>query len=196
MGKRIGLAIGLVALVATVVATPALGAPRPLKVTRGLDYLHVRQDTGGGFGDASATTWAILGAVATGERMGSSAWTVGGENPVAYLQGRNPVTDAAATSNPPVYYAQLIMAYVAAGREDLAYNAGTSGTDLFAKLSSYQDVERDSPTQWSFSPSETNREIEAVRDLCAEMVAQDLKIARRHAFLKAHGHDAPISVED
>ncbi len=35
-----------------------------------------------------------------------------------------------------------------------------------------------------------------VRDLCAEMVAQDLKIARRHAFLKAHGHDAPISVED
>ena len=36
----------------------------------------------------------------------------------------------------------------------------------------------------------------SVRNLCAEMVAEDLKIARRHAFLKAHGHDTPISVED
>jgi GDPmannose 4,6-dehydratase len=36
----------------------------------------------------------------------------------------------------------------------------------------------------------------SVRDLCAEMVAEDLKIARRHAFLKAHGHRTPISAED
>jgi len=35
-----------------------------------------------------------------------------------------------------------------------------------------------------------------VRELCAEMVAEDLKVARRHAFLKAHGHETPLSVED
>ncbi len=33
------------------------------------------------------------------------------------------------------------------------------------------------------------------RQMCAEMVAEDLKVAKRHAFLKAHGHDVPISVE-
>jgi GDPmannose 4,6-dehydratase len=31
--------------------------------------------------------------------------------------------------------------------------------------------------------------------LCAEMVAQDLKTARRHAFLKAHGYDLPVALE-
>lgn len=33
------------------------------------------------------------------------------------------------------------------------------------------------------------------RELCAEMVAADLKIAQRHALLKAHGHEVPVSVE-
>lgn len=35
----------------------------------------------------------------------------------------------------------------------------------------------------------------SVRELCAEMVAEDLKVAKRHAFLKAHGHETPLSVE-
>jgi GDPmannose 4,6-dehydratase len=35
----------------------------------------------------------------------------------------------------------------------------------------------------------------SVRDMCAEMVAEDLKSAKRHAFLKAHGHETPIAVE-
>ncbi|MDA8815293.1 GDP-mannose 4,6-dehydratase [Luminiphilus sp.] len=34
-----------------------------------------------------------------------------------------------------------------------------------------------------------------VQQMCAEMVSQDLKVAQRHALLKQHGHDAPISVE-
>lgn len=34
-----------------------------------------------------------------------------------------------------------------------------------------------------------------VQEMCAEMVAQDLKTAQRHALLKAHGMDLPISVE-
>ena len=33
------------------------------------------------------------------------------------------------------------------------------------------------------------------RELCAEMVAADLKIAQRHALLKAHGHEVPVAVE-
>jgi GDPmannose 4,6-dehydratase len=33
------------------------------------------------------------------------------------------------------------------------------------------------------------------QQMCAEMVAEDLKAARRHAFLKAHGHDVAVSRE-
>jgi GDPmannose 4,6-dehydratase len=34
------------------------------------------------------------------------------------------------------------------------------------------------------------------QDMCAEMVAADLAAAQRRAFLKAHGHDVAVSVED
>lgn len=34
-----------------------------------------------------------------------------------------------------------------------------------------------------------------VREMCAEMVAQDQKSARRHALLKTHGPDFPVSIE-
>ncbi|WP_412552917.1 GDP-mannose 4,6-dehydratase [Shimia sp. MIT1388] len=33
------------------------------------------------------------------------------------------------------------------------------------------------------------------QQMCAEMVAEDLKTARRHALLKEHGYDLPVSVE-
>ncbi|THF57625.1 GDP-mannose 4,6-dehydratase [Pseudothauera rhizosphaerae] len=33
------------------------------------------------------------------------------------------------------------------------------------------------------------------QQMCAEMVVEDLKIAQRHAFLKAHGHDVPVTTE-
>jgi GDPmannose 4,6-dehydratase len=35
-----------------------------------------------------------------------------------------------------------------------------------------------------------------VQEMCAEMVAEDLKVAQRHALLKHHGHDIPVSVEN
>ncbi|WP_345793222.1 GDP-mannose 4,6-dehydratase [Thauera sp. JM12B12] len=35
-----------------------------------------------------------------------------------------------------------------------------------------------------------------VKEMCAEMVAEDLKVAQRHAFLKAHGHDVAVAVEN
>ncbi|MDQ6980855.1 MAG: GDP-mannose 4,6-dehydratase [Ghiorsea sp.] len=34
-----------------------------------------------------------------------------------------------------------------------------------------------------------------VQEMCAEMVAEDLKVAQRHALLKEHGHDIPVAVE-
>ncbi len=34
-----------------------------------------------------------------------------------------------------------------------------------------------------------------VQEMCAEMVSEDLKIAQRHALLKQHGHDIPVSME-
>ncbi|MFN9526645.1 MAG: GDP-mannose 4,6-dehydratase [Pseudomonadaceae bacterium] len=35
-----------------------------------------------------------------------------------------------------------------------------------------------------------------VQEMCAEMVREDLKVAQRHALLKTHGHDVPVSVEN
>lgn len=35
-----------------------------------------------------------------------------------------------------------------------------------------------------------------VQEMCAEMVQEDLQAAKRHALLKAHGHDVPVSVEN
>ncbi|MAF66717.1 MAG: GDP-mannose 4,6-dehydratase [Planctomycetes bacterium] len=34
-----------------------------------------------------------------------------------------------------------------------------------------------------------------VQEMCAEMVSEDLKIAQRHALLRAHGHEVPVSIE-
>ncbi|MEO1553428.1 MAG: GDP-mannose 4,6-dehydratase [Pseudomonadota bacterium] len=36
----------------------------------------------------------------------------------------------------------------------------------------------------------------SVEEMCAEMVAEDLKTAQRHAFLKLHGYDLPMAVEN
>lgn len=34
-----------------------------------------------------------------------------------------------------------------------------------------------------------------VQEMCAEMIVEDLKVAQRHALLKQHGYDIPVSVE-
>ena len=35
-----------------------------------------------------------------------------------------------------------------------------------------------------------------VQEMCVEMVSEDLKVAQRHALLKQHGHDVPVSLEN
>lgn len=36
----------------------------------------------------------------------------------------------------------------------------------------------------------------SVKEMCAEMVREDLKVAQRHALLKQHGHDISVAVEN
>src|SRR5450756_3102274 len=91
MGRKIWLALALAVIVAVSFAAGAVAAkhkaasdPRPKTVTRGLDYFHARQKVDGGFGTMTATAWVILGAVASGERVGSTMWTVDGNNPFGY----------------------------------------------------------------------------------------------------------------
>ncbi|WP_170433283.1 GDP-mannose 4,6-dehydratase, partial [Ruegeria arenilitoris] len=35
-----------------------------------------------------------------------------------------------------------------------------------------------------------------VQEMCAEMVVEDLKTAKRHALLKEHGYELPVSLEN
>jgi prenyltransferase beta subunit len=158
MGRRSWLTLALAIVLAAGSATSLAGAAprnasstRPKTITRGLDYLHSRQQTDGGFGSMANTAWGILGAVASGERMGSSLWTIAGRNPYRYLQSNNHVTAAANDSNAPVYYARAIMSYVAVGHLNEVFRAGTPAADLLAKLYSYQDFIDGSPTKGRFS---------------------------------------------
>ena len=96
--------------------------------------------------------------------MGSSAWTKKGKNPFDYLQSVNHETAAtsATVDNAPVYYARMIMAYVAVDRRDRVFVAGTPHVDLLAKLYTYQDMTDGSSTRGSFSPSSSTRNFDAV----------------------------------
>ncbi len=174
MSRRTWLALAIAALVAasfsaSVVAAKRATEDRPRYVTRGLDYLHSRQADNGGFVTPSNTAWGILGAVASGERMGSSAWKVGGKNPFDYLESINheAAASGAGVDNAPVYYARAVMAYVAVDRRDRVFIAGTPRVDLLAKLYSYQNWSETKPDPlpsiWgSFSPSTSMRQSNAV----------------------------------
>jgi len=159
MGRRTWLTLALVTIVVAgtavglAVASPKRASnPRPKTITRGLDFLHSRQQTNGGFGTMANTAWGILGAVASGERLGSKLWTIGGKNPYAYLQAGSHTAAAGSDPSAPVYYARAIMAYVAAGHLEMIFQAGTPPVDLLEKLYSYQDFVDGSPTKGRFSP--------------------------------------------
>ncbi|MBE3034193.1 MAG: hypothetical protein IMZ74_13500, partial [Actinobacteria bacterium] len=189
MGRKIWLALALAVIVAVSFAAGAVAAkhkaasdPRPKTVTKGLDYLHARQKVDGGFGTMAATAWVILGAVASGERVGSTMWTVDGHNPFGYLQAHS--HEAAATGrdvdNAPVYYARAIMSYVATDRAERVFIAGTPRIDLLAKLYGYQDLVDGSPARGSFSPSTSSRTFQAVHTttwaiLAMQAISEDEK---------------------
>jgi hypothetical protein len=158
MGRRIWLTLALATLLtASSVASLAGASPRHAsdsrskRVTRSLDFLHSRQLTSGGSGTTANTAWGILGAVASGERMGSSLWTIAGKNPYSYLQANNHLAAAASDANAPVYYSRAIMSYVAVGHVNEVFRAGTPAVDLLANLYSYQDFVDGSATKGRFS---------------------------------------------
>ena len=130
--------------VCVVLLTPgAAFAARPSPIMHGLDFLHAKQRTSGGFSQSSATAdpyatpWAIL-AIAAGSEA-PAQWKKGGKSPVAFMQSLDLEAKAQASQpfNPPVFYAKCILAYRAAGRLDLVYNAGTGHLDLVAKMNAY-----------------------------------------------------------
>lgn len=136
------------ALLIGVALPEAAFADRATSVTKGLDFIHARQLSTGGFANASAsdsartTPWAILAIVAGQENP--TKWTQGGKDPLFdYLQTLNLERAAQSAgdtpSNVPQYYSILILAYSAADRPELIYTAGTPRIDLLAKLLTYAD---------------------------------------------------------
>ncbi|MEI6724879.1 MAG: hypothetical protein WCN81_01520 [Actinomycetes bacterium] len=170
MGKRIWLALAVAILFAASGVAGLAGASprhapdaRPKTVTRGLDYLHSQQQPSGDFGTSENTIWGILGAVASGERVASKFWTIGGNTPFTALQTSDLKKEATAVGvNAPAYYSLAIMAYVASGQKDSVATAGSPAVDLLAKLYQYQDMTDGSPYKGRFSPSSRNPTDEAV----------------------------------
>jgi hypothetical protein len=116
----------------------------PGSVTKGLDYLHTRQRTDGGFsyinsqGSPFDTPWVML-AIAAGQN-GPARWKLAGRSPVGFLQNTALNSAAATSGNAPEYYSLCILAYLAAGRTDLLSSAGSTQIDLVGKLESYQSI--------------------------------------------------------
>jgi hypothetical protein len=115
---------------------------RPAGVVPALDYLHARQTADGSIGGGDLTPWAVLAISAA--RENPLRWQIGGKDPVlAYLQSLNleqAANDTSNAVNQPEFYARAILAYVAAGRPDLANrSAGSARIDLCSKLLSYRD---------------------------------------------------------
>ena len=143
MTKKLWGTLGLV-LVCVLLLPASAAAAVPAGVTKGLDYLHDRQRSDGGFsyssttGSASDTPWAMLSIAAAANNP--SLWRIDGRSPVSFLQDTNLTAAATDSGNPPEYYALCILAYRAANRSDLLANAGSGQIDLVSKLESYQSA--------------------------------------------------------
>ncbi len=139
MLRRTGLLLTLAATV-LLLAPAAASAARLAHVTRGLDYLHAKQSATGGFQDPFYTPWCVLAIRAAQESVTADAWTIDGKDPFTYMNSLNHPSVAAsgAVSNIPSYYSKTILAYVAAGKRDRIYSAGSPPVDLLSKLYEYR----------------------------------------------------------
>jgi prenyltransferase beta subunit len=168
----------------------AFGARDPY-VTRALDFIAARQLSSGGFGasgDADGTgltPWAIL-AIAAG-REKPATWDKGGNDPISYLQTVNLQNAATSSPNAPAFYAKVILAYEAADRHQLIYNAGSPRIDLLAKMLSYRDP---ADGHFSFATSGDRRDADvstttwALLALCASRQS-DGNVSSARAWLAA-----------
>jgi len=165
--KRFGPALALALII--LLALPALAAgERPVKVMHALDYFHARQAKDGGFngstsastGDAYATPWVMIAIAAAREQPG--AWKVDGHSPFTYMSKLDIETRALASPMPPVYYAQVILAFCSSGKKEFISHAGSKYIDLVSKLEEYQN-----PTDGHFS----NRKLGADASFSATITA-------------------------
>lgn len=111
-----------------VASRPSPAAATDRAITRGLDFLHARQRTDGGFADPgqpsseAMTSWCVVAIAAAGEDP--ATWKKSGRDPVAYLAGQaskpTAVTDLA----------RLTLAVIAARRNARDFG----GVDLVAKI--------------------------------------------------------------
>lgn len=168
MRRTVWPALALAFIVVLVVPAPAWAA-RSVYVTRGLDYLHARQGDTGAFEGAAYTPWAILAIVASREAVNGDAWAPAGKTPFEYMESLNHETASGqgSVSNPPAYYAKTIMAYVACGKANRIYTAGTPNKDLLDKLDDYQRADG------RFSISSSNPDYAAVNTTIWAVLAMD-----------------------
>jgi hypothetical protein len=198
--RALALVLGAAAALAAapdVFGTSAHAQTRPRQVLRGLDYIHAQQRTDAGFGTAANTSWAILAAAASGERITTDTWKVGAGTPFTNLDGRN--HEVAATGydedNAAEYYARTILAYVAAGQKVRVFVAGQPRVDLLAKLYGHQD-DTEGPTKGSFSPSASSRDFQSIRTtawaiLAMHTVGEDRKARFKDAVTWLSGQQRP-----
>jgi hypothetical protein len=127
--RRVGVLLVLACAVALAIA-PSPAAATDRAITRGLDYLHARQRTDGGFaepGKSSSefmTSWCVVAIASAGEDP--STWKKSGRDPVAYL-----ATQASKPAN-VTDLARLTLAVTAARRNARDFG----GVDLVAKIKS------------------------------------------------------------
>ena len=177
----------LLALVISLLLPATAAAAVPSSVIKGLDWLHTRQRSDGGFsytsssGNSSDTPWIML-AIAAGNN-GPGRWQVSGHSPVTFLQHTALDTAAKNTTNAPEFYALCILAYRAAGRTDLLATAGSTQVDLISKLESYQSL-----TDGYYSPNPTAT---AVIDATAQ--ATETTTFAVLALVAAHESGQPLS---
>jgi hypothetical protein len=142
------IALSLAAILAVRQSAAGAAEKKPLRgeaIMHGLDYLHTKQQTGGGFAfkgpnsSAIETPWVML-AISTNKES-PSRWVAEGGNPFGWMQTQDLVT--AATSDPervnaPAFYAQCILAYVASGKPNSIFYAGSGSVDLVSKMNAYR----------------------------------------------------------
>lgn len=112
----------------TSASAPSRAAATDRAITRGLDFLHARQLTDGGFADPgqpsseAMTSWCVVAIAAAGENP--ATWKKSGRDPVTYLAGK-----ASRLSN-VTDLARLTLAVTAARRNARDFG----GVDLVAKI--------------------------------------------------------------
>lgn len=126
--------------------------------SRALDYVHAQLRDNGGFatnsptGDLSITPWAIMAVSAAG--YDPHTWQTAQSDIVTVLRTldlEHEASQGSGSNNAPAFYAKLILAFNAAGRPDLALEAGRPAVNLSERLLSYRHAETG-----HFSMSATN----------------------------------------